>query len=473
LLLRYFRRTGHAGVQDILVKTLDAMKDGGLYDHVDHGFHRYTTERRFRIPHFEKMLYDNAQLVVTYLEAFQALKDPQYEEIARQTLDYVLRDMTTPDGAFHSATDADSEGEEGIFAIWTPKQIDAAVGDAQTASLMKAHFNVTPRGNFEHRTTVLHTTRPLLEVGATLGMSEEETRRRFKEGHAKMYAARQLREQPILDDKNLTAWSGLMISAFARGGLVLNEPRYVAAAQKGAEFVLENLLRADGRLYRRHHSGESRFDGVLDDYSYLITGLLDLFEADGDERWFTRSVALQKVVDTHFRDPAGGYFMTADDGETLIARERPDYDGARPSGNSMTLLNLLRLHALTIDDEYRAHAELLLQSFSQQLMAGSSGLPKLLCGLDYWTDRSAEVVLVSPKGGSDDALMAVLREEFLPNRVVVRVKDGAATSVVSARGKRAIEGAATAYVCELGSCQRPTTDPGVFRGQLRAMRQPL
>jgi len=472
-LLRYFRRTGHEGVREIVVKTLDAMKDGGLYDHVDHGFHRYTTERRFRIPHFEKMLYDNAQLVVTYLEAFQALGDSRYAEIARQTLDYVIRDMTSSDGGFYSATDADSEGEEGIFAVWTPGQIDDAVGDRKTAELLKSHFNVTPRGNFEHHTTVLYTTRPVEAVGSELGMDAEETHRRFREGHAKMFDARQAREQPILDDKHLTAWSGLMISAFARGALVLDDPRYLSAAQRGAQFVLKNLLRKDGRLHRRFHSGEAKYDGVLDDYSYLIAGLLDLHEADGDEAWFQQAVALQTVVDTHFKDPAGGYFMTADYAEVLIARERPDYDGARPSGNSVTLLNLLRLHALTLDDEYRAHAELLLQSFAQALTGGSSGLPKLLCGLDFWTDRSIEIVIVRPPGHNDDLLMAVLREEFVPNRVLARVEDGKVSGITTARGKRSLEGKPTAYVCELGSCQRPTTDPGVFRGQLRSMRQPL
>jgi len=460
----------------MVLKTLDAMKDGGLYDHVDYGFHRYTTERRFRIPHFEKMLYDNAQLVVTYLEALQLFGDKEYERVARETLDYVIRDMTSPEGGFYSATDADSEGEEGIFAIWRPEDVIAAAGK-DDGKILNAYFNVSPRGNFEHGTTVLHTTRSKKELATELAMDQESLESAIERGLKKMFDVRRGRIQPLKDDKVLTGWNGLMISAFARAGLVLNEEKYISTARRAAEFVLTHLKK-DGRLLRRYHSGESRFGGVLDDYAYLIAGLLDLYEADPNPRWIGEAKYLQSVVDKYFADPGGSYFMTPSDGEALLVRERPDYDGARPSSNSVTALNLLRLNALTTDDEYRANADLTLGRFGQALSRGTTGLPKLATALDFRLDRSLEVVLVAPEGGDAEALLDIVRNTFLPNRVLVRMKDGEGTgSLVKAipiiSGKTTMNGKATAYVCEMGACLKPTTDPKEFGRQLAQMKQAL
>jgi len=471
-LLRYFRRTGDQGVEDIVVRTLDAMALGGLYDHVDDGFHRYTTERRFRIPHFEKMLYDNAQLVPVYLAAYQVFKYPRFKQVAKRTLDYVLRDLQAPEGGFFSATDADSEGEEGVFAVWTPGQVDRAVGE-ELSPFMKAHFNVTPRGNFEHRTTVLYTTETPEETGAKMGLSPEESLRRFKEGKEAMYGVRQKREQPILDDKVLTAWNGLMISALAHGSMVIGEERYGKAGERCARFLRDTMF-VNQELKRRFHSGEVRFDAVLDDYAYLIQGLLDLHEWNGQDEWLEWALELQGIQDREFSSAGGGYFRAGKGVTELIARELPDYDGARPSGNSVSAMNLQRLYGLTSEVRFKKRAEGVFTALGRGLSRGTTAQPKLLAALDYWTDRSLQVVMAGDKEDLGRTFGSVLRDFWMPNRVLAYQLTGEPVPETGLKaGKVPLKGKPTVYVCEEGVCQRPVHTASALTRQLKSLESPL
>ena len=473
-LLRYVRRTGNEEVKRVVVHSLDAMAMGGLYDHVDDGFHRYTTERRFRIPHFEKMLYDNAQLVNTYLEASQYLKEPKYAEVARKTLDYLIRDMIGPEGGFYSATDADSEGEEGVFAVWSPATVLKAVGP-ELAPFIQAYYNITRRGNFEHGTTVLYTTGTPEEAAQRVGVGKAKAAKMLEEGRKLLYTARQAREQPILDDKVLTAWNGLAISAFARGALVLGEPRYEAVASRAAQFLKEKMWQ-NGKLARRYHSGEVRYDGVLDDYTYLIQGLLDLYQGTGREEWFRWARELQTTQDREFWSAGGGYFMTANSGEQLVSREMPDYDGARPSGNSVAAHNLLRFYGLTGDVAYKNRVESLFKALGRGLSRGTTGLPKLLSALDFYTDRSLQIVLAGNKAEIERVFLGDLRKRFVPNRVLAFAETGAVPSEngpAVLQGKGSVQGKPTAYVCEEGVCQRPVHSGKALLKQIRSLYSPL
>ncbi|MEE2827966.1 MAG: thioredoxin domain-containing protein, partial [Myxococcota bacterium] len=404
-LMRHHLRTGDPEALQMVSISLDGMMGGGIRDHLGGGFHRYTVERSWLVPHFEKMLYDNAQLAVVYLEASQITGRQDWAEIARETLDYVTAEMSDEQGGFYSATDADSPApsghdEEGWFFTWTPEEVDAALG-APAAAHFKRYYGVSDPGNFEGR-TILSAREPLNEVAAELELEPEALQADLRASREVLYALRAQRPPPGLDDKVLVAWNGLMISAFARAGLVLQETGYTDRASTAAEFILGNLRSQDGRLLRswRKRAGEAA--GVLDDYAFLQAGLLDLFEATGEARWLTEALALQTVLDKHFLDEEqGGYFLTADDAEVLLVRQKPDSDGALPAGNSIMASNLLRLAEFTSDDTHRKRAEALLQTFSRTLRRAPTAAPQMLCALDYARSRSLEIVLVTPADRKD------------------------------------------------------------------------
>ncbi|HEV2064188.1 MAG TPA: thioredoxin domain-containing protein, partial [Thermoanaerobaculia bacterium] len=370
LLLRLHRRTGQEELLRMATLTLDRMAAGGMHDQIGGGFHRYSTDAEWLVPHFEKMLYDNALLAMDYLEAYQVTGEKRYAEVARRILRYVERDMTSPEGAFYSATDADSPAasgkrEEGLFFTWTPKEIEAALG-SERARIVEAWFGVTPRGNFEGR-NILHTPKPLEDAAKRLDLAPERVRVAIDESREILYAARAKRAPPLRDEKILTAWNGLMISAHARAALVLGEPRYARTAAKAAGFILGKLL-TGGRLSRSFKDGHTRHDGYLEDYAFFIAGLLDLFEATGDVRFLREALTLDRVLEARYEDKAnGGFFLTSDDHERLLAREKPAYDGAEPSGNSVQILNLLRLHEFTTNDAYRQRADRALAAFGGTL----------------------------------------------------------------------------------------------------------
>ena len=479
LLLREHARTGDAELLEMVTLTLEKMAAGGMHDHVGGGFHRYSTDGRWLVPHFEKMLYDNALLTIVYLEGYQATGREDFAGVARRILEYVRREMTSDQGAFYSATDADSptpEGheEEGWFFTWTPAELTAVLGK-EWVPVVSAYYGVTDAGNFEGR-NILHPVLTVEQVAERSGLSPERVRAILSQAIERLYEARLERPAPLRDDKILTSWNGLMISAFAVGGRVLDDSSFVEQAERAADFVLANLRR-DGRLLRSYKDGQARHNGYLDDYAFLIAGLLDLHEATFDPRWLGEAIALQTTLDKHYRDPAGGYFMTSDDHEALLAREKPAYDGAEPSGNSVALMNLVRLHELTTDDAYRAGADALLTAFAPALIRSPNALTKMLVALEFRLGSPKEIVIVT-KGPKSDAepFLAELRNRFAPNRILVVARQGKdleaqAELVPLLEGKVAKKGNATAYVCQGGVCKLPTTDVDVFVEQIE--RDPL
>ena len=475
-LLRAHRRKGDERSLHMVERTLDRMMEGGLQDQLGGGFHRYTVERTWLIPHFEKMLYDNAQLVLAYLEAAQLTGRADYKSVARKTLDYVAREMTDAEGGFYSATDADSmtpdgHSEEGWFFTWTPQELEAALG-AEKATHFAAFYGVSERGNFEGR-TIFTARRSLADVAEELKLDPPVLERDLADARATLYAVRAQRPAPGLDDKVLSAWNGLMISAFVQGALVLDEPRDLEKAVQAAEFVLRELRTEDGRMLRSWRGKSGVAGGVLDDYAFMIAALLDLFEATSELRWLDHAVALQETLDTQFVDvDEGGYFFTAADAEKLLARQKPAYDGAVPSGNAVAAANLLRLSEITGEARYRTAGERVFSAFAGVLERAPTSAPQLLSALFRAHSRELEVVVVCPKDRSEAApFLDVIRDTFVPGKVVLATVEGAPQAELAKRvawvgARPASEGSATAYVCRHGVCKLPTTDPATFREQL-------
>ncbi|MCA9771726.1 MAG: thioredoxin domain-containing protein, partial [Myxococcales bacterium] len=424
-----------------------------------------------------KMLYDNALLAAAYVEAYEATGDERWAGIVRETLDYLDRDMSAPEGGFHSATDAEAIGHEGDPYVWTPARMTAALGPVD-GPLVARYWGVTPGGNFEGGRTVLHVPMPSDKFAAANGMTPEVWRARLVAAKAKLLAARRERPQPLMDTKVLAAWNGLAVSAFARAGRALAEPRYAARAGRAMDFLLTRLAGPKG-LGRSWSEGRASHAGTLEDYAFVIAGLLDLFEADPRPRWIEAARTLQREQDARFGDPAaGGYFMAAAGTPGLIARGKPWADYALPSGNSVSALNLLRLAEWTADDAYGARARALLTAFGSELGRSPTEAPWLAAALDFQLDRPKEILILrprAPKGKDDDARAAAmaraLAEAFLPNAVVLTTREGPALaslrpSVAWLEGKRAIGARTTAYVCERHVCELPTSDPARFAAQI-------
>ncbi len=456
-------------------RTLERMAEGGVHDQVGHGFHRYSTDERWLVPHFEKMLYDNAQLAATYLDAAVATGREDFAAVARTTLDYLAREMTAPGGGFFSATDADSaapEGEmiEGYFYTWTPDEVARVVGDRH-AALAAGRWGIDAAGQLDGR-SVPYLARPLASVAREVGMSAADATQAMESARVELYAARAKRPAPLCDDKVVTGWNGLAISAFARGALLLDEEAYRRRAMEAATFVLGNLCR-DGALLRSFRLGRARHAAVLDDYAFVIQGLLDLFEADSDPRWLREALALQSRQDEEFwAEVDGGYFATSRRAEILLLREMPDYDGAEPSGNSVAALNLVRLALLIDHDSFWTRLEALLAAFDARLRHAEVPLPKMLVALYAYHHRPRQVLLVRPDNGSDASLLAEVRAMPASRRVLVRARESELATlgdlVPWLQGKRVLAARATAYVCDEGRCQQPTSDATELRRQLRA-----
>ncbi len=480
LLLRYFRRTGDKTVLNMAEQTLLKMAAGGLYDQAGGGFHRYSTDQKWLVPHFEKMLYDNALLIMTYLEGFQVTGHQVFKQVVDETLLYVKRDMTAPGSGFYSATDADSltpEGkpEEGYYFTWTPEELVAALGK-KDAAVVARYWDVSESGNFEGR-SILNSKDPAATVAGVLRISEVTLASTVANAKKKLYVYRNQRPAPLQDKKILTAWNGLMISAFARAGLLLDNPDYIHTAQKAAQFILENLYK-DKRLLRSYTDGRPRHRAYLDDYAFFIAALLDLFEADPDPIWLETALMLDKTLSVHYEDRAeGGFFMTADDHEKLIAREKPGYDGALPSGNSIAVMNLLRLAEFTSEDSYHKRAVKALAAFATLFESNPLGLSEMMMALDFSLDSPKELVIVSPKGKPLEStpFLDRFRNNYLPNRVLIQVEEGKhanklATLMPIVKGKTTVKGKPVAYVCEKGVCQLPSLTAENFAWQIQQVK---
>jgi hypothetical protein len=438
------------------------MAAGGIHDQVGGGFHRYSTDAEWLVPHFEKMLYDNALLAVAYAEAFQVTGRRDLARVVRQTLDYLGREMTSTEGALFSATDADSEGEEGRFFVWSAAELRELLGgDAER--FMRFH-GATVAGNFEGR-NVLHVPRP-----------DEDEWEALAPQRALLHAAREKRPRPLRDEKILAGWNGLAISALAFGGRVLGEDRHVRAAARAAEFVLAQMV-VDGRLRRAFLDGAAGVPGFLDDHAFFAQGLLDLYEATFDVRWLEAAVDLSERLEALFGDPqGGGWFAAAGDHERLLARGKPTHDGAEPSGASVALVNALRLAAFTTDDRWRVRAEGALRHYAGALEEHPSAFTEMLLAVDFATDAAHEVVLVWPLGqNTPETFLSVLRRSFLPNRALAGAPEGDALERLGrvapvAAEKVAVGGRPTAYVCERGQCRLPAISAEKLAAQIAPVR---
>ncbi len=459
-LLRFWRRSKDENALAMVETTLQAMRMGGIYDQVGFGFHRYSTDAEWFVPHFEKMLYDQALLVMAYVEAFQATGKRDYARIVREVMEYVLRDMTSSNGGFYSAEDADSEGEEGKFYLWTARELREIL-EKEEMQMMIRLYDVHEQGNFEKGRNILRLRASPTDAASVLKISEQELQNRLEKIRLKLFSARKMRIRPLLDNKILTDWNGLMIAALARAAQALEEPRYAAAAKKAADFILEKVRTPEGRLLHRYR-GEAGIQANLDDYSFLIWGLIDLYETVFEVRYLQAALQLNQVMLRHFWDNSlGGIFFTPDDGETILIRRKEFYDGAIPSGNSVAVLNLLRLSHLTGDSSLEETAQELIRAIARSLTGQFMGHTMLLCALDFALGPSSEIALV---GSYEDEnvlkMLKSIRSHFLPNKVVA-VVSGVEIGKVAPFTENLIQldGRATAYICSGHRCQAPTADP--------------
>ena len=469
--LRYSQRTGDEKAVEMVETTLRSMRLGGVYDQIGYGFHRYSTDQRWKLPHFEKMLYDQAMLSMAYTETYEITDDVYYQEIGREIFTYVLRDMTDPQGGFYSAEDADSEGEEGIFYFWKIPEMQELLSP-EDAELMIKMSAMTIEGNFLDEATgvpigenVLYWDQPPSFLAADLGISEEELEARLDGIRQTLFEVRKLREHPSKDDKILTDWNGLMIASLAKAGRAYHEPEYTAAAQKAADFLLVTMRNEDGRLLHRYRDGEAGILANIDDYAFFIWGLQELYEATFDLKYLEAAIELQGQLDEFFWDDEnGGYYFTPDDGEKLIVRRKEIYDGAIPSGNSLAMLNLLRLGRITADTSYEERSYSLVQSFYGQISTAPAAFTGMLSGLEFGVGPSFEVIIVGEPGSADtDAMLTALRNQYVPNKVVMlrgMADDGPLTQFADYTSfYYPIEDQATAYVCQNYVCEFPTNDP--------------
>jgi uncharacterized protein len=454
-LLRHHARTGDPRALQIVRFSLEKMARGGIYDQVGGGFHRYSVDELWLVPHFEKMLYDNAQLSRLYLSAWAATDNPFFRQIAIEIYDYILREMTAPDGGFYSTTDADSEGEEGKFFVWQIAELRETLS-ADEFSATLAYWGVTAGGNFEGH-NILHVPFDLAEVAANMNISAETLQGLLASAKDKLYAARTHRIHPARDEKIITAWNGMMLASFAEAGRLLNRPDYTEAAIANANFLLANLRTANGRLLRSHKDGQSMFNGYLEDYANLADGLLALYQTTFDTHYYAEAVALAEIMLTHFPAPEGGFYDTSDDHEKLIARPRNLQDNATASGNSAAANVFLTLAALSGDARYETAAIGVLR----QLVAGMRQYPVAFGGalnaVSALVAGFAEVAIVRPAGKNADHLLRVLNSGYRPF-VVQAMGDAATSEIPLLQDRVAIGGEASAYLCRKFVCQRPVTE---------------
>jgi len=458
LLLRHYKRTGDAHSLEMVEKTLQKMFAGGIYDQLGGGLSRYSTDHEWLVPHFEKMLYDNSLFVWVLIETFQITKKHLYENAVRDILNYVARDMTSPDGAFFSAEDADSEGVEGKFYVWSKAEVLKILG-AESGELACAFWDITEHGNFEG-SSIPNRPRSDEDVAAQFRITPEEMRKTLRASREKLMAVRSKRVRPLLDDKVLTSWNALMISAFAKASRVFNDPEFEKMATRAADFIFNNLFDDSGRLLRRWREGEARFPAYLCDHAQLAVACLDLYETTYDPAWFRKAVELSDEINRLFRNEDGPYYDTGIDGEVLLTRNAEAYDGVEPSGNSSLAQAFLRLRAYGLAPQYYEDAQRIFRSFAPHLEQAGVSFSAMLCGLHFSLSSAKEVVISGRRGEAEtELLLAELRCEYHPNIVVSFVENGKNPEtekiIPLASGRAMVNDSATAYVCQNKTCQIP------------------
>jgi hypothetical protein len=473
-LLRYYHHCYHQRALEMVEMTLEKMACGGIYDQIGGGFHRYSTDAYWLVPHFEKMLYDNALLARLYLHAYQLTQRGMYRRICEETLDYVLREMTDPQGGFYSAQDADSEGVEGKFFVWSPRELREAIGEAD-ARIFGDFCGVTEGGNFEGASIL--TRRPDENLFAEKHhMTRDELNALIVRCRQKLLAVREQRVHPLRDDKVLAGWNGLMLRSFAEAGAALGRPDYLDAATRNASFLQDNMM-PEGRLLRTWRGGQAKLMGYLEDYSGIADGLLALHEATLETRWLTGAITLaDRMIDLFWDDGLGGFYDTGKDHEMLVVRPRDIFDNAQPSGGSMASDVLLKLAVITGKDEYASRAASPLRPLVQMMGRAPGGTGHWLAVLDFYVSMPREIAIIGPSSDpATRALLETVSRRYLPNKVVVGSSN---TSIDELRrnglefplleGRDQLDGKPTAYVCQNYACQLPVTEPDALAQQLEA-----
>jgi len=471
-LLRWHKRSGDSMVLEVVEKTLEAMRRGGIFDQIGFGFHRYSVDEKWLVPHFEKMLYDQAVLAMAYTEAYQATGKVEFARVAREIFTYVLRDMTAPDGGFYSAEDADSEGQEGLFYVWTPREVKAHLGK-ETGDLFCRFYGITEAGSFEEGRSIPYVRMSVQSFAAKEGMDLTRLETVLEDARDRLFHIREKRVHPLKDDKILTSWNGLMIAAFAKGYQVLGHQAYADAAQGAAGFILRNLRTADGRLLRRYRQGHAAYPGYLDDYAFLVWGLTDLYEATFEIAYLEEAIALNEaMIDIFWDKQGGGLHFTGKGNEPLITRSKDIYDGALPSGNSVAALNFLRLGRMTGNVDLEQRAEQLARAFSTQVTDQPMAYTQLLIALDFMIGPSREIVIAGdPALDTTRAMVSVVWRKFLPNKVLLLRRQGTEGKRLAAlspfvEAMAPINHQPTVYLCEQYACQVPIKDVGQLEAVL-------
>ena len=467
-LLRYWKRTSNKHALYMVTKTLDSMAMGGIFDHVGFGFHRYSVDKDWLVPHFEKMLYDQALIAMVYTEAYQATGNLDYKKIAEEVLEYVLRDMSSPEGAFYSAEDADSEGVEGKFYVWTAKEVKEVLNHDET-EFISVVFDIKDGGNFNDNYTqksinnILHQKHDINELTEILELSKSEIEDKIETIRIKLYNERKKRVHPHKDDKILTDWNGLMIASLSIASQVFNNEKYLEASKNAADFILQELL-IDSKLMHRYREGDAGIVGNLDDYSFMIWGLLELYTASFDIKYLNAAINLNKTLIRYFWDDTNnGFYFTASDSEKILIREKKIYDSATPSGNSVELSNLIHISRLTEDPALERMAVKMETSFSEDVERLPTGHTYFITGIDFEVGPSFEIVIVGKSGSSDTLnMLNAIKNYYIPNKVLIfKDQDNPddVNKIAESLGyKKSIDGMATAYICTGESCKQPTTD---------------
>ncbi|HIN37406.1 MAG TPA: thioredoxin domain-containing protein [Dehalococcoidia bacterium] len=467
VLLRYYRHGYNDRALEMVDLTLEKMAMGGIYDQIAGGFARYSTDTYWLVPHFEKMLYDNALLARLYLHAHQATARGMYRRIAEETLDYIMREMTGPEGGFYSATDADSEGEEGKFFVWSPAEIETVLGDE--SGIFSGFFGVTKSGNFEGK-NILNISQKASEYSQRQGISLERLIDVVQRGKLALWAEREKRVHPLLDDKVLASWNGMMLRSFAEAGAALERQDYLDAAVRNANFLLETM-RPEGKLLRTYRAGQAKLPGYLEDYSFVADGLLALYEATFDQRWLDESISLaDRMIELFWDDAVGGFYDTSAEHDQLVVRPRDVLDNAQPCGGSVATDVLLKLAVITGNEDYRVKAATPLRTLRELMGRAPAGTGHWIATLDFYVSSPKEVVIIGPRDDSATiALMQIVNGGFFPNKVLVgadSADDAGKYGLPLLEARGMVDGKPTAYVCQNYACQLPVTTPEEFAVQL-------
>jgi hypothetical protein len=472
-LLRWHKRSGDSKGLDMVEKTLTAMRMGGIFDQIGFGFHRYSVDKEWLVPHFEKMLYDQALLAMAYTEAYQATGQLEFARVAREVFSYVIRDMTSPDGGFYSAEDADSEGKEGLFYLWTPQEVEKHLGK-DLGDLFCRFYDITGAGNFEEGRSIPHMPVSFEAFAARQAMDSARLDSLLTDARDRLFGVREKRIHPLKDDKILTSWNGLMIAALAKANQVLGDQAYGQAARRAAAFILKHLKTSRGRLLRRYRQGEVAHPGYLDDYAFLVWGLIELYEATFDISYLEEAVGLnERMIDIFWDKEGGGLYFTGKGNEPLITRSKEIYDGALPSGNSVAALNFLRLARLTGNLDLEKRSEQLTGAFATQVVDQPIAYTQLLAALDFMIGPSQEIVVAGdPALETTRAMLEAVQRRFLPNKVLLLRPQGVEGNRLTAlspfvEGMAPIDDQPTVYICEQYACQAPIRDMGQLASALR------